>query len=279
MIGPVLVTGGTGKTGRRVAEQLTARGAEVRAVSRSTVPAFDWTDEGSWGPVLDGVDALYLAPAEGMRVTGAFARRAARAGVRRIVLLSARGVHTPGYFDHQDQEVLTELFVDGESGVMGSGAEWTVVRPGWFMQNFDEGGFLGPVRAGRLELPVGDGAAAWIDAEDIAEVVATALVDGGHAGEAIELSGPRALRVEDVLALITSETGRRVDYVPVEDEAYRDALRADGLDEDEVAVASAGFSAIRRGSEAAITTGVRQVLGRDPASVEDYVRHAADAWR
>lgn len=272
-----LVTGGTGKTGRRVAERLRDRGVAVRAVSRSTNPALDWTEEGSWDAVLDGADALYLAPAEGSRATAAFAERAAKAGVRRIVLLSARGVTTPGYFD--DQEVLAAPFVDAEAGVMASGADWTIVRPGWFMQNFDEGDFLGPVRAGRLELPVGDGAAAWIDAEDIAAVVATLLVGGGHDSEAIELSGPRAVSLREAVAVISAETGRQVKYVPVTEEAYRNRLRADGLDDPAVAVANAGLSAIRKGSEAATTDGVRRVLGRDPAHFEDFVRRAADAWR
>ena len=49
-----LVVGGTGKTGRRVAERLRARAHSVRAVSRSTEPPFDWSDETTWGPVLDG---------------------------------------------------------------------------------------------------------------------------------------------------------------------------------------------------------------------------------
>jgi len=272
-----LVTGGTGKTGKRVAERLRARGVSVRAVSRSTQPALDWTDEAGWDVVLDGVYALYLAPAEGSRATAAFAARAAQAGVRRIVLLSARGVTTPGYFD--DQEVLARQFVEGETGVMASGADWTIVRPGWFMQNFDEGDFLGPVRAGRLELPVGDGAAAWIDAEDIAAVVATLLVDGGHDSKAIELSGPQAVSLREAVALISAETGRHVEYVPVTEETYRDRLRASGLDDLAIAVASAGLSAIRKGSEAVTTDGVRRVVGRDPAHFEEYVRRAADAWR
>jgi hypothetical protein len=46
-----------------------------------------------------------------------------------------------------------------------------------------------------------------------------------------------------------------------------------------IAIASAGLSAIRRGSEATTTDGVRRVLGRDPARFEDYVHRAADAWR
>lgn len=274
--GPVLVTGGTGKTGRRVAERLRARGVPVRTASRSTTPALDWADEAGWDAVLDGVDAVYVVPADGSRATAAFAARAARAGVRRIVLLSARGVTTPGYFD--GQEALTP-FVDGETGVTGSGVAWSIVRPGWFMQNFDEGDFVASVRAGRLELPVGDGAAAWIDAEDIAAVVTTLLVDGGHDGQIIELSGPRAVSLREAVALISAETGRRVEYVPVTEEAYREHLRADGLDEQAVALASAGISAIRNGGEAATTDGVQRVLGRDPARFEDYVRRASHTWR
>ena len=277
MAGLHLVTGATGVTGRRVAEHLRARGVAVRSASRSTSPGFDWADESSWDAVLDGVHAVYLAPSDGSRATAAFAARAAEAGVRRIVLLSARGVATPGYF--ADQEVLTPQFLDGEAGVRASGADWTVVRPGWFMQNFDEGDFREPVRAGRLELPAGDGAAAWIDAEDIAAVVATLLVDGGHVGEAIELSGPRAVSLPEAVALIAEATGRPVEYVPVSDEAYRAGLRAQGLDDQMVTIASAGLSAIRRGSEATTTDGVRRVLGRDPARFEDYVHRAADAWR
>ena len=39
-----LVLGGTGKTGRRVVEQLKARGMPTRVGSRSGEPPFDWED-------------------------------------------------------------------------------------------------------------------------------------------------------------------------------------------------------------------------------------------
>ena len=53
---PTLVLGGTGKTGRRVVERLTARGLPVRVGSRSGEPRFDWEDRSTWGPVLEGSD-------------------------------------------------------------------------------------------------------------------------------------------------------------------------------------------------------------------------------
>ena len=45
---PTLVTGGTGKTGRRVAERLAARGVPIRIGSRSGSPRFDWNDRETW---------------------------------------------------------------------------------------------------------------------------------------------------------------------------------------------------------------------------------------
>ncbi len=45
-----LVIGGTGKTGRRVAERLAARGLPVRIGSRSGEPPFVWEDPATGRP-------------------------------------------------------------------------------------------------------------------------------------------------------------------------------------------------------------------------------------
>lgn len=50
----ILVLGGTGKTGRRVADLLRHAGKRVRIGSRTTEPRFDWEDRATWGPVLQG---------------------------------------------------------------------------------------------------------------------------------------------------------------------------------------------------------------------------------
>ena len=57
---PTLVLGGTGKTGRRVVERLGTRGLPVRVGSRSGEPPFDWADQSTWAPVLEGVRAAYI---------------------------------------------------------------------------------------------------------------------------------------------------------------------------------------------------------------------------
>ena len=56
-----LVLGGTGKTGRRIAERLMARGIPVRIGSRSGEPPFDWEDTASWPAALRDVRAVYIS--------------------------------------------------------------------------------------------------------------------------------------------------------------------------------------------------------------------------
>ena len=58
---PILVLGGTGKTGRRIVDRLQARHGTVRIGSRSASPRFDWEDRGSWAPALAGIGAVYLS--------------------------------------------------------------------------------------------------------------------------------------------------------------------------------------------------------------------------
>jgi uncharacterized protein YbjT (DUF2867 family) len=58
---PILVLGATGKTGRRVAERLAARGVPVRVGSRSAQPAFDWDQPGTRPVALSGTRTVYIA--------------------------------------------------------------------------------------------------------------------------------------------------------------------------------------------------------------------------
>ncbi|MEU0569064.1 NAD(P)H-binding protein [Nonomuraea sp. NPDC005983] len=264
-----LVLGGTGKTGRRVADRLAALDVPVRIGSRSAEPGFDWTDRATWAPALEGVDAVYVAYYPDLAFPGAvedieaLTALAVRSGVKRLVLLSGRG---------EPQAEASERIMQA------SGLDWTIVRCGWFMQNFSEGYLLEAVLDGVIALPVADVAEPFVDVDDIADVAVAALTRDGHAGRLYELTGPRLLTFTDVAAELSRATGRQITYVPVTAEQYAEGAIAHGVPEEEVEALNGLFAEVLDGRNAHLSDGVQQALGRPARDFADYARANADAW-
>lgn len=267
----VLVTSATGKTGRRVSERLAARGVRVLAGSRQGAVRFDWEDEGSWGPALEGADTAFVAYYPDLAAPGAdtamrsFGRIAARAGVGRLVLLSGRG----------EPEA-----AGAESALRESFPRLTVVRASFFAQNFSEGPMIEGVLAGEVAFPGGDTAEPWIDADDLADVIVAALTEEGHEGLVHEVTGPRLLTFAEVVAEIGRATGREIGYVPVSEEEYAHALQEYGMPGPEAEWLAGLFTTLLDGHNAATTDGVKRVLGREPRDFAEFARDAAasGAW-
>lgn len=261
-----LVTGGAGKTGRRVAALLDAAGARVRIGSRTASIPFDWTDRGTWDAALADVTAMYLAFQPDLAVPGApeavhaFVAAARAAGVRSVVLLSGRG----------EPEA-----VECERIVQDSGLAWTVVRCSFFMQNFDEGAFVDDIRAGALALPNGGVPEPFVHADDIAEVAAAALTDSRHHGRLYELTGPRALTFADAVGEIAAATGRDIAFVPVSRPEFVTALTEYQVPSDVITLLDYLFGAVMDGRNTPITDGVRRALGREPRDFADYAKTVA----
>ncbi|UJW28476.1 NAD(P)H-binding protein [Saccharothrix sp. AJ9571] len=265
-----LVLGGTGKTGRRIIPRLRRQGKNVRVGARSH--GFDWTDRDTWDTALAGSEAVYLVPYDGEMLTRPFTQRAVELGVERIVLVSGRGVDVPGYGN--GNEAVGGVFLDAEAAVRELDIAWTILRPGWFSQNFSEGFFSDWVRAGELRLPAGDGAATFVDAEDIAQVAVAALTQDGHAGQIYELSGPRALTMAEVAAEISAVTGRELRYVPVTHEEFVTEQTAQGWPvEDAIGFADL-VESIRKGLDTRVSDGVVRVLGREAIDFGEFVKNA-----
>jgi uncharacterized protein YbjT (DUF2867 family) len=269
---PVLVLGATGKTGRRVAERLRARGVPVREGSRRATPAFDWNDETTWDRCLAGARAVYVSFAPDLALPGtqerirALVAAARRQGVEHLVLLSGRG--------EAEAQACERI-------VMDSGAAWTVVRASWFCQNFSEGEFLGMVLDGRITLPAGPVPEPFVDVEDIAEIAAAALTEPGHAGEIYEVTGPRALTFEEVAEALSEATGRRIEFVTVPHEAFLDAVRGAGAPEETLWMLDYLMGTVLDGRNAHVTDGVQRALGRPPRDFAEFARAAAASgcWR
>ena len=267
---PTLVLGGTGKTGRRIVQRLQAAGLPVRVGTPSATPPFDWDDQSTWAPALEGVGSVYVTYYPDVAIPGAaaaigaFAELAVATGVRRLVLLSGRG----------EQGARRS-----EQALQQSGADWTIVRSAFMAQNFNESFFLEPVRAGEVAfLADPDLAEPFIDADDIADVAVAALTGDGHVGQLYEVTGPRLLTWADAVAEIAAAAGRPIRYVPVSLEEYAALLVENQVPADDVKMLTGVFSEIAGvldGRNAYLSDGVQRALGRPPRDFADFVRDAA----
>ncbi|MFC4562233.1 NmrA family transcriptional regulator [Nocardiopsis mangrovi] len=262
----VLVVGGTGKTGRRVVERLRARGRRVRVGSRSGVPPFEWGEPASWGPVVEGVGAVYIAysPDAGFpgadEQVGALAKAAVAAGAQQVVLLTGRG---------EEGAVCTE------EAVRGCGAALTVVRASFFAQNFSEDFLVESVRAGEVAFPAGEVGEPFVDAGDIADVAVAALTGPGHGGRVYEVTGPRLVTFAGALAEISAAIGRGVAYRAVSAGGFAEGLVGAGVAREEAELLSGLLGGVLDGRNARVAHGVREALGREARDFGDYVREAA----
>jgi steroid delta-isomerase-like uncharacterized protein len=269
--GITLVVGGTGKTGRRVAERLQARGVEIRIASRSSNPSFDWNDPSTWNSVLKGVTAAYITYAPDLAIPGAsdlirrFVDEAVTQGVKRLVLLSGRG--------EKEAQACERI-------VQQAGVEWTVVRSSWFMQNFSEGEFLGMVLGGTITLPAADVPEPFIDINDIADVVVAALTEEGHAGEIYEVTGPRTLTFTELAQEISQAAGREVQFAQIPKVVFAQAIAESGAPEDIAWLLNYLFETVLDGRNAYVCDGVQRALGREPADFANYARRitARGTW-
>lgn len=259
----ILVLGGKGKTGRKVAERLTKLDQIVRIGSRSENPAFDWQDQSTWDAALEGMDKVYITFQPDLAVPGALeaieelTKKAKRNGIKKLVLLSGKG--------EKEAELCEQV-------VIHSGIDHTIVRASWFNQNFSESFFLDPILAGHVALPQAEAKVPYVDTDDIADVTVAALLDERHNGQIYELTGPRLLTFEDVIQEISLATGRNITFTAISLNAYVKMLEELEVPSDFIWLINYLFTEVLGDEQnSVVTNDIEKVLGRKPKDFLEYV--------
>lgn len=279
----VLVTGATGTVGREVVRRLADVGVRVRAAARRrsaellTAPTVDFAEldldrPSGFDRTLDGVRRVFLLTPLHERMVeqaAALIERAAAQGVKHIVRLSAMGA------DFDPPITLGRVHRAVEALIEQSGIDYTFLRPNAFMQNYLTYFGASLRAAGVFHAPQGAGAVSLVDARDVAAAAVAALTDAGHAGRACDLTGREALTNEQVAAVLSRALGRPVRYVDQTEAEARAALRESGLSPWVVEVVLELYALSRAGGAARVTSGVRDLIGRDPISFEQFARDHA----
>lgn len=218
----ILVIGSTGKLGSLVVRELSARGADVVALTRDPSKASfpdginvvkgDLLDIDTMRRVLDDMTTLFLLNpvARDEHVQALLTLGLARdAGVKGIVYLSMLNAEVFLDTPHSSAKYAAELLIEKYD------LPTTILRPTYFMQN----DLLqkDALEAGFYAMPLGSRGVAVVDARDIAQLAALELIRRHDAAEPlprtkIEVVGPDVLTGEDGARVWSEVTGKTIVY-------------------------------------------------------------------
>jgi uncharacterized protein YbjT (DUF2867 family) len=278
----VLVTGSTGTVGRHVVTGLAERDVTVRAGSRDPAAArerfgdvgefvaFDFERPETWGRALADVEGLFLVrpPEVGERRLTEFVDAAARVGVERVAYLSTLGADRNVLLPHHRIERHVEA----------SRLDYTFLRASFFCQNLHEVHARDVIERDELFVPAGEGATSFVDARDVGAVAAVVLTEPGHRNAAYDLTGPGALRYDEVAAVFTEVLDREITYPDPSILAFVARMRSrhpPGY----VLLMVGIYTTARLGLAARVTDDVERLLGRPARDVGAYVTDYADRFR
>ena len=277
----ILITGATGRTGSHVARELATRGLPVRALVRNPTKAAALAAAGVELVVGDAGDAESV--------------RGAMRGVRKVAVIFPNGeqqlalekqvvdVAVAAGAEHvlkiSSMESLPtarnpthRVHWESEEHIRASGVAWTMVRPSFYMQNFFSN--AATIKAeGKFYYPFGEkGAAAFADSRDAGFFAAHCLATAGHENKSYDITSPDKLSFHEVAAVFSRELGRQIDYVPQDPAAYKAYLGRFLASRWHLDAVCDIFAEIAAGYVVEPTNVFKQVTGRDPVTLAQFIR-------
>lgn len=284
MTARILVTGATGTTGGEVLRQLAAAGHPVRALVQGAEAAAKlarpgvelaighYDDPASLAAALAGVEAVYAVTPVSAKAVGWMRNlidAARRAEVRRFVKLSGMtaGPRSPS--------ALIRAHGESDEYLRASGVPYTILQPNSFMQN--QLWSIDTIKQqGAFYQATGDARQSVIDVADVAAVAVKALTEPGHERKTYVLTGPESLGFDEIAGKIGRAIGKPVTYVPISTDAAEQGMKASGMPEALAHDIAEFFGAVATGAYAGTTGDVERLLGRPPATYDQFIaRHAA----
>ena len=272
-----LVVAASGTVGSALAQSLAEQGRSVRRATSKTAPAagqvhLNLTDPATIAPAFAGVDKAFLLSPPGHinqdQLLIPLIDQARKQGLSKVVLMTAMGANADASSPMRKAEVHLEQ----------SGLSYNIIRPNWFMQNFNTFWLHGILAQGKIFLPVGTAKGSFIDARDIAAVAASLLNRGDLNNRDFDLTGPQALSHDGVAQILSQETGRNIAFEDITPEAMLQGLLAAGLPRPYAEFMLLILGYFKAGYAERTTDSVQNITGNAPRSFAQYAKDYRAAW-
>ena len=223
---------------------------------------------------FEGIDTVFLCSPPGfmspvMQSNALWSAR--RGGAKHVVRLSAVGAA------HDAPTLNSRMHALSDSEAIGSGLQWTILKPHFFMQNLLMA--AKSVQAqGQLYFALGDAKVPMIDVRDVGAAAAAVLAaPAAHAGKTYTLTGA-AVSLHQVAAAIGEAVNKPVTYVPVPVAAAVENVTKMGIDEYGQVAMRDYFTAYSAGWQSTPTESVKELTGQAPRTIADFARDFAAAF-
>ncbi len=272
----IAVTGATGGVGGRVARALASQGLALRLVVRDAARAPDlgaevaeaqYRDGAAMRAAFEGAETVYLVSASesadrvAEHVSAVDA--AAAAGVERIVYVSFMGAAPDAVFTFARDHAATE------ERIRSTGLAHVFLRSCMYAEYVP----LFASAEGVIRGPAGDGRAAFVSRDDVADVAAAVLAaPAEHDGRTYDVTGPEALNLDEAAAILSEAAGRAVVYERETLEQARESRRPSGAPDWEIEGWVTSYAALPAGDLEPPSDTVQQILDRPPRSLADVLR-------
>lgn len=273
----ILVVGSSGTVGQYLVKFLEKEGHKVvRATSKTELSDnqvhLNLVTRSGLDKAFDKVDkAFFLSPpgyTNQHELLIPLIDEAKKRNLQKVVLMTAMGA------DAVDEAPMRQA----EKYLEKSGLNYNIIRPNWFMQNFNSFWIQGILSQQKIFLPVGDAKGSFIDARDIAATAAKLLTTNNFDNQAFVLTGGESINHQEVAQIMSEVLGRKIEYVDVSSDEMRKALLQAGLPKDytEFLLMILGF--FKEGYSSVILDNVEKITGRRPYSFKQYVQDHRQSW-
>jgi uncharacterized protein YbjT (DUF2867 family) len=275
----ILITGASGRIGRRAATLLARDGYELRLMTRTPERAprlskaeivrGDFADPAALRHAFAGASAALVISADGQPGARALRHKkafeaAAQAGTEHVVYLSLQGAAPNSKYPFSRDHYMSEQFL------AATGVPHTVLRDAYYIDMFP-GMFIGNDKGdsgGVIRGPAKRGRGAFISREDVARTAAAAVRT--RPGGIHDVTGPEALSVAEVASRLSAVTGRDLRYEDEPADATRERLSKPDLRPWQVDLAAGWFQAIAAGELRHVSGTVLEFTGTAPLTLEEY---------
>ena len=271
------MTGVTGKLGSYVANLVDKKGIAsvhlARSPERATVYASAEIRKMVYANTLEvvealkGIDILLMVSArenpERVKEHKDFLDAAKLAGVEHIVYTSFYGADEKAIFTLSRDHAQTEAYIKE------LGFTYTFLRDNFYLD------FLIDIALenGEIRGPAGSGLVSAVARKDTSRVAAEILLNPKEwENQSLNLTGPEDLSMEEIVALLSKESGKTITYVDESvEEAYESRKKWPAQTWEYDAWVST-YTAIKAGEQAGVSTDIEKVLGHPASNLLDTLR-------